>query len=67
MLMAQETSVKKLPIGTKVIPSEEFIHYCEVEFERRLNSGNDFDVSAYREAMEMVAEKLKLLEAESVA
>lgn len=65
--MAHETNIKKLPIGTQVIPSEEFIHYCEVEFERRLNSGDDFDVAAYREAMDMVAAKLKLLESENVA
>ncbi len=65
--MAQETDLNKLPVGTKVIPSEEFVLYCETEFERRLNSGEDFDVDAYREAMEMVMTKLKLLEAEGEA
>jgi hypothetical protein len=65
--MAQENVVNKLPVGTKVIPSEEFILYCEAEFERRLNSGEDFDEAAYREAMEMVTAKLKLLEAEGEA
>jgi len=65
--MAQETDIKKLPIGIQVIPSEEFVRYCEVEFERRLNTGEDFNVAAYREAMEMVAAKLKLLEPETVA
>ena len=65
--MALETDFIKLPPGTKVIPSEEFALYCEAEFERRLNSGEDFDESAYREAMEQVMTKLMLLEAESTA
>ena len=65
--MALETDVIKLPLGTQVIPSEEFALYCETEFERRLNSGEDFDIDAYREAMEMVMTKLKLLETEGVA
>ena len=49
--MALETDFMKLPTGTQVIPSEEFALYCEAEFERRLNSGEDLDVAAYREAM----------------
>ncbi len=65
--MALETDFIKLPAGTKVIPSEEFAVYCEDEFERRLNSGEDFDLAAYREAMELVMTKLKLLEAEGMA
>ena len=65
--MALETDFMKLPLGTKVIPSEEFTLYCEAEFERRLNSGEDFDEAAYREALEMVMTQLKLLEAEGVA
>ena len=64
--MALETDFMKLPPGKKVIPSEEFALYCEAEFERRLNSGEDFDVSADREAMELVMTKLKLLEAEGM-
>lgn len=65
--MALETDFIKLPLGTQVIPSEEFSRYCEAEFERRLNSGEDFDEAAYREAMELVMTKLKLLEAEEGA
>jgi len=65
--MAQENDLNKLPLGTQVIPSEEFVLYCEAEFERRLNSGEDFDEAAYREAMEMVTASLKLLETESAA
>ena len=65
--MAQVNDTNKLPVGTKVIPSEEFVRYCEAEFDTRLNSGEDFDEAGYREAMEMVTAKLKLLEAEIVA
>ncbi len=48
-------------------PSEEFIAYCEAEFERRLNSGDDFDEANYRKAMGMALEKLILLEEEDAA
>jgi hypothetical protein len=65
--MAMETDSIKLRVGTQVIPSEEFAVYCEAEFERRLNSGEDFDIAAYREAMELVMTKLTLLEAEEIA
>jgi hypothetical protein len=65
--MALETDYMKLPLGTQVIPSEEFAVYCEAEFERRLNSGEDFDLDSYREAMEQVMTKLKLLETEGMA
>ena len=65
--MAMETDFMRLPVGTQVIPSEEFVLYCEAEFERKLNSGEDFDVTAYREAMDLVMTRLKLLEAEGMA
>jgi hypothetical protein len=62
-----ETDLIKLPLGTQVIPSEEFAVYCKAEFERRLNSGEDFDLDGYREAMEQVMTKLQLLETEGMA
>ena len=65
--MTMDTDLMKLPLGTQVIPSEEFAVYCETEFERRLNSGDDFDLPGYREAMEQVMTKLKLLETEGMA
>ncbi len=40
-------------------PSEEFAAYCDAEFERRLNSGVDFDESRYRQAMKLVMDKLQ--------
>lgn len=64
--MMQETDINKLPLGSQIIPSEEFVRYCEAEFERRLNSGEEFDAAAYRKAMEMVTAQLKLLETEDV-
>ena len=45
-------------------PSEEFVAFCEAEFERRLNSGESFDEAQYRHAMAMVLERLTTLEEE---
>lgn len=46
-------------------PSEEFVAYCEAEFERRLNSGEMFDEASYRKAMEMVLDRLARVEEEN--
>jgi hypothetical protein len=46
-------------------PSEEFAAYCELEVERRLNSGDPFDEAAYRRGMALVLERLTLLEGET--
>ena len=46
-------------------PSEEFSAYCEAEFERRLNSGGQFDEPLYRKAMTMVLDRLSRLEEEA--
>ena len=48
-------------------PSQEFSAYCEAEFERRLNSGSDFDEHQYRKAMALVMDKLATLESEGQA
>ncbi len=45
-------------------PSEEFTAFCELEFERRLNSGQPFDEAAYRKAMSLVVDRLGRLELE---
>lgn len=55
------TSIRKT--GVKK-PSEEFVAYCEAEFERRLNSGELFDEAPYRKAMAMVLDRLTRLEEE---
>lgn len=48
-------------------PSDEFAAYCEAEFERRLNSGQEFDEMRYRKAMDMVLDRLTRLEQEGRA
>ena len=48
-------------------PSLEFAAYCEAEFERRRNSGGEFDETGYQEAMEMVLTKLHRLEEAGLA
>ena len=45
-------------------PSEEFAAYCKAEFERRLNSGEDFNETLYRRAMTLVLDRLSRLEEE---
>ena len=52
----------KHPVVKK--PSEEFADFCEAEFERRLNSGEDFDEAQYRKAMAMVLDRLTRMEYE---
>jgi len=42
--------------------SEEFIAYCEGEFDRRMNSGDEFDEEGFREAMEVAREALDRIE-----
>lgn len=42
--------------------SEEFTSFCNAEFERRLNSGTNFDDKKYKQAMRLVLEKLRQAE-----
>ena len=46
------------------LPSTEFKEYCEAEFERRRNSGEEFDEQAYAMAMQAALKKLQVLEEE---
>ncbi len=48
-------------------PAVEFATWCEAEFARRRNSGNDFDEAHYRKAMQLVIERLQGLEDEGRA
>lgn len=48
-------------------PSAEFSAWCEAEFERRRNSGGEFDEAHYRQAMQLVLDKLHRLEEEGKA
>ena len=65
--MSLDNDYPPLPSERQAPPSVEFAAYCEAEFDRRLNSGDDFDAAAYQEAMEMVMKKLVLLEEEGLA
>ncbi len=65
--MSLDNDYPPLPSEKQAPPSEEFAAYCEAEFERRLNSGDEFDEAGYQEAMEMVMKKLVLLEEEGLA
>ena len=62
-MAAVETLGSKRSSGAKT-PSEEFSAFCETEFERRLNSGQEFDEALYRKAKDMVIERLVRLERE---
>lgn len=48
--------------ATPSSPSAEFAAWCEAEFERRRNSGGEFDEAHYRQAMQLVLDKLHRLE-----
>lgn len=65
--MSLDNDYPPLPSEKQAPPSEEFAAYCNAEFERRLNSGDEYDAAGYREAMEMVMKKLILLEEEGLA
>ncbi|MCB1803076.1 MAG: hypothetical protein KDI82_15400 [Gammaproteobacteria bacterium] len=62
MVATAGTGPKKTT-GVKT-PAQEFVAYCEAEFDRRLNSGETFDESLYRKAMAMVLDRLTRLEEE---
>ena len=65
--MSLDNDYPPLPSVRQAPPSEEFAAYCKAEFERRLNSGDEFDEAAYQEALEMAMKKLLLLEEEGLA
>lgn len=65
--MTLDTEYMSSLVRQQSSPSEDFSAYCEAEFERRQNSGKEFDEEGYREAMEMVLKKLVMMEEEGVA
>lgn len=42
--------------------ASEFLDYCKIEYERRANSGDQFDELMFKEAIELVLNKLRYLE-----
>ncbi|HEC07056.1 hypothetical protein [Thiolapillus sp.] len=65
--MSLDTELAPHPAQRQTAISEEFAAYCAAEFERRQNSGEEFDEAAYREAMEMALTRLRQLEEEGLA
>jgi hypothetical protein len=65
--MSLDNDYPPLPSERQAPPSEEFAAYCAAEFERRINSGSEFDEAAYREAQEMAMKKLVNFEEEGLA
>ena len=43
-------------------PAREFLAYCEIEVERQLNSGKDFDETAFSKAVNLAVHHLKMME-----
>lgn len=64
--MSLDNDYPPLPSEKQAPPSEEFAAYCEAEFERRVNSGDEFEEADYRKAMEMAMKKMVLLEEEGL-
>ncbi|WP_456378414.1 hypothetical protein [Thiolapillus sp.] len=65
--MPLDTELAPHPAQRQTAISEEFVAYCTAEFERRRNSGEEFDEAVYREAMEMTLTRLRQLEEEGLA
>ncbi len=65
--MPLDTELAPHPAQRQTAISEEFVAYCTAEFERRQNSGEEFDEAVYREAMEMTLTRLRQLEEEGLA
>ena len=60
--MTNRDDTKPLNVDGPKGPAEKFMSYCLAEFERRKNMGDQFDESAYREAMEMTVRRLRAFE-----
>ncbi len=45
-------------------PLQDFLAFCEAEFERRRDTGEEFDEASYKEAMDLVVRKFQALEQE---
>lgn len=43
-------------------PAREFLAYCEIEVERQLNSGKEFDETAFSKAVTLAVHHLKMME-----
>lgn len=62
--MSNDVSSKPLNMAERQTTIEEFTNYCQKEKERRMNSGADFNETAYEEAEELALRKLRVLKDE---
>lgn len=62
--MSDSADPKPLNMAERQTTIEEFISFCQKEKERRMNSGDDFDETAFEEAKELTLRKLQVLEDE---
>ncbi len=62
--MSNDVTIKPLNMARRQTTIEEFVHYCQEEKERRMNSGQDFDEQAFTQAQELTLHKLQVLEDE---
>lgn len=65
--MSEELEGKPLNLDKLEGSAGELAAYCEVEFERRRNSGEPFDEASYLEALEMTLRRLQVLEGDGFA
>ncbi len=56
--------VKPLNSADRGGPLQDFLTFCEAEFERRRDTGDRFDEASYKEAMDLVVRKFQALEEE---
>ena len=62
--MSDAVVPKPLNMTERQTTIEEFTTFCHEEKERRMNSGDDFNESAFDEAKELTLSKLQVLEDE---
>lgn len=62
--MSDDVNPKPLNMTERQTTIEEFTNFCHEEKERRMNSGEDFDETAYEAAKELTLRKLQVLEDE---
>jgi len=65
--MTDDIAIKPLSTSDLSRPSTAFMRYCEEELERRKNNGEEFDESAFLEAMQLAMSRLEMLEDEELA
>ena len=60
--MEEKSESKPLIKKEKLSPSQNFSHYCNMEFERNRDADEIFEEAAFKEAIELTLRKLQILE-----